>query len=159
VFLTGDAASQDADGYFWFRGRSDEVLKIAGHRIGTSEVESALLKHFAVSEAGVTGLPDELRGEVILAFVVLRPGEDPHEGLVDELKDTVRRELGPVAVIGGIEFVPNLPKTRSGKIMRRLLKSVILGKDTGDISTIEDPAAVDAARDAWQSQLPPKESD
>lgn len=152
TFLTGDAASQDADGYFWFRGRSDEVLKIAGHRIGTSEVESALLKHPAVSEAGVTGLPDELRGEVILAFVVLRPGEEPGDGVLQELKDTVRRELGPVAVIGGIEFVPNLPKTRSGKIMRRLLKSVILGQDTGDISTIEDPAAVDAARDAWKNQ-------
>lgn len=152
TFLTGDAASQDEDGYFWFRGRSDEVLKIAGHRIGTSEVESALLKHPAVSEAGVTGLPDDLRGEVILAFVVLRPGEDPKEGLAQELKDTVRRELGPVAVIGGIEFVPNLPKTRSGKIMRRLLKSVVLGQDTGDISSIEDPTAVDAARSAWENE-------
>ena len=154
VFLTGDAASQDEDGYFWFRGRADEVLKIAGHRIGTSEVESALLKHPAVSEAGVTGLPDEVRGEVILAFVVLRPGQSPGEHLVAELRDTVRQELGAVAVIGGIEFVPNLPKTRSGKIMRRLLKSVVLNQETGDISTIEDPSAVEAARTAWTHEGP-----
>ncbi len=150
TYLTGDAASRDSEGYFWFRGRSDEVLKIAAHRIGTSEVESALLKHPAVSEAGVTGLPDDLRGEVIAAFVVLRPGQTPGKHLEEELRQTIRHELGPVAVVGRVEFVPTLPKTRSGKIMRRLLKSVVLDQDQGDISTIEDPSAVDAARTAWK---------
>ncbi len=149
VYVTGDAASQDADGYLWFRGRIDEVLKIAGHRIGTSEVESALLRHPAVAEAGVTGQPDDLRGEVVAAFVVLRPGESVRPELEDELRQTIRHELGPVAVVGRLEFVPGLPKTRSGKIMRRLLKSVVMDQESGDTSTIEDPHAVEAAREAW----------
>ncbi|TMC36700.1 MAG: acetyl-CoA synthetase, partial [Chloroflexi bacterium] len=127
-----------------------EIIKIADHRIGTIEVETAFLRHAAVAEAGVTGRPDELRGQVISAFVVLKQGQTPSESLQKELLATVRRELGPVAVIGELNFVDMLPKTRSGKIMRRVLKAVILDKDPGDISTIEDEGSVDEAREAWR---------
>jgi acetyl-CoA synthetase len=150
VYFTGDAASIDADGYVWFSGRADEIIKIADHRIGTIEVETAFLRHPAVAEAGVTGRPDELRGQVISAFVVLRQGNAPSDALKKELLATVRNELGPIAVIGELNFVDMLPKTRSGKIMRRVLKAVILGKDPGDISTIEDEGSVDEAREAWR---------
>jgi len=148
VYYTGDAAHIDDDGYVWFAGRADEIIKIAGHRIGTIEVETALLRHPAVAEAGVTGRPDELRGEVIAAFVVLRARQEPSEALRRELLATVRDELGPVAVIGQVTFVDLLPKTRSGKIMRRVLKAVVEGLDPGDISTIEDEGSVEEARQA-----------
>jgi acetyl-CoA synthetase len=151
AYFTGDAASVDVDGYFTFSGRADEIIKIAGHRIGTIEVETALLRHPAVAEAGVTGRPDELRGEVISAFVVLRAGNEPSNAMKDELLATVRRELGPVAVIADINFVQSLPKTRSGKIMRRVFKAVVLDRDPGDISTIEDAGSVEEARAAWQA--------
>ncbi|MBE3597480.1 MAG: acetate--CoA ligase [Limnochordaceae bacterium] len=151
VYFTGDAAYVDEDGYFYFSGRADEIIKIAGHRIGTIEVETAFLRHPAVAEAGVTGRPDELRGEVISAFVVLKAGHEPSDGLRQELLQTVRQELGPIAVIGEIHFVKALPKTRSGKIMRRVFKAVILGRDPGDISTIEDVGSVEEARAAWQA--------
>ncbi len=150
VYFTGDAAQVDEDGYVWFAGRADEVIKIAAHRIGTIEVETAFLKHPAVAEAGVVGRPDEVRGEVISAFVVLKQGHEPSPALRQELVDTVRRELGPVAVVGEVNFVSMLPKTRSGKIMRRVLRSVILGRDPGDITTIEDEGSVEEARAAWQ---------
>jgi acetyl-CoA synthetase len=150
VYFTGDATAIDEDGYVWFSGRADEIIKIAAHRIGTIEVETAFLRHPAVSEAGVTAKPDELRGEVIAAFVVLKQGQEPSEGLRRELLDTVRRELGPVAVISDLNFVAMLPKTRSGKIMRRVLKAVIVDADPGDISTIEDEGSVEEAREAWQ---------
>ena len=150
VYFTGDSAHMDEDGYVWFAGRSDEIIKIAAHRIGTVEVETAFLKHRAVAEAGVTGRPDELRGEVISAFVVLKNDSQPSEELRRELLQTVRQELGPVAVIGELNFVNTLPKTRSGKIMRRVFKSVVLGQDPGDITTIEDEGSVEEARQAWQ---------
>ena len=150
VFYTGDSASVDKDGYFWFSGRADEIIKIAGHRIGTIEVETAFLHHPAVAEAGVTGRPDELRGEVISAFVVLRAGSSPSDELRSSLLQTVREQLGPIAVISEINFVDALPKTRSGKIMRRVLKAVTLGRDPGDVSTIEDEGSVAEARDAWE---------
>jgi acetyl-CoA synthetase len=150
VCSTGDAASMDEDGYVSFSGRADEVIKIAAHRIGTIEVETAFLQHPAVAEVGVTGRPDELRGEVISAFVVLKQGFQPSEELKQQLLQTVRRELGPLAVVGDLNLVEMLPKTRSGKIMRRVLKAVVLGKDFGDISTIEDEASVEEAREAWQ---------
>ena len=150
VYFTGDATSIDADGYVWFSGRADEIIKIADHRIGTIEVETAFLRHPSVAEAGVTGRPDELRGQVISAFVVLRQGNQPSDALKAELLATVRKELGPLAVIGELNFVDMLPKTRSGKIMRRVLKAVILDKDPGDISTIEDEGSVEEAREAWQ---------
>lgn len=149
VYFTGDAASVDEDGYFWFAGRADEIIKIADHRIGTIEVESAFLRHPAVVEAGVTGRPDPLRGEVISAFITLKQGYEPSPELERELIETVRRVLGPVAVIGEINFVRALPKTRSGKIMRRVLKAVILDRDPGDISTIEEEGSVEEARAAW----------
>ena len=149
VYFTGDATSIDADGYVWFSGRADEIIKIADHRLGTIEVETAFLRNPAVAEAGVTGRPDELRGAVISAFVVLRQGNVPSEALKKELLATVRNELGPIAVVGEINFVDMLPKTRSGKIMRRVLKAVTLGKDPGDISTIEDEGSVEEAREAF----------
>jgi acetyl-CoA synthetase len=149
VYFTGDSAHIDEDGYVWFAGRADEVIKIAAHRIGAIEVESAFLKHPAVAEAGVTGRPDPVRGEVISAFVALKQGHRPSEELRRELLETVRRELGPVAVVGDINFVAMLPKTRSGKIMRRVLKAVVLDRDPGDISTIEDEGSVEEARQAW----------
>jgi acetyl-CoA synthetase len=149
AYYTGDAVQTDEDGYVWFSGRADEIIKIAAHRIGTIEVESALLKHPAVAEAAVTGRPDELRGEVISAFVVLKEGNDPSDMLRQELYHTVRREFGPVAVIGEINFLHMLPKTRSGKIMRRVLKAVVLDQDPGDITTIEDVGSVEEARQAW----------
>ncbi|HMF07965.1 MAG TPA: AMP-binding protein, partial [Thermoanaerobaculia bacterium] len=150
VYYTGDSAHIDEDGYVWFAGRADEIMNIAGHRIGTIEVETACLKHPAVAEAGVTGRPDELRAEVISAFVVLKQGHHPSAELKNELLATVRRELGPVAVIGDLNFVNMLPKTRSGKIMRRVLKAVTLGKEPGDITTIEDEGSVEEARQAWE---------
>ena len=150
VYFTGDASSIDKDGYVWFSGRADEIIKIADHRIGTIEVETAFLRHPAVTEAGVTGRPDELRGQVISAFVVLKQGHQPSEQLKKELLATVRSDLGPLAVIGELNFVDMLPKTRSGKIMRRVLKAVILDKDPGDISTIEDEGSVEEARESWQ---------
>ena len=150
VYFTGDATSVDDDGYVWFSGRADEIIKIAAHRIGTIEVESAILRHSAVAEAGVTGRPDELRGEVISAFVVLKEGNEASEELRGEVLRTVRGELGPVAVIGELNFVEALPKTRSGKIMRRVLKAVTLDTDPGDISTIEDEGSVEEARTAWE---------
>ena len=150
VYYTGDSAHIDEDGYVWFAGRADEIIKIAAHRIGTIEVETAFLKHAAVAEAGVTGRPDPLRGEVISAFVALKQGYQPSDQLRQELLQTVRRELGPVAVIGELNFVSLLPKTRSGKIMRRVFKAVILDQDPGDITTIEEEGSVEEARQAWQ---------
>ncbi len=146
MYYTGDAAHLDEDGYAWFAGRADEIIKIAGHRIGTIEVETAFLHHPAVAEAGVTGRPDEIRGEVISAFVVLRADRVASDALRNELLATVRDQLGPVAVIGEITIVGMLPKTRSGKIMRRVLKAVALGGDLGDITTIEDEGSVEEAR-------------
>jgi acetyl-CoA synthetase len=149
LYYSGDSAMMDEDGYVWFAGRADEIIKIAGHRIGTIEVETALLMHPAIAEAGVTGRPDDLRGEIISAFVLLKQGFKPSEDLRRELLDTVRHELGPVAVIGELNFVNMLPKTRSGKIMRRVLKAVVLDKEPGDITTIEDEGSVEEARHAW----------
>ena len=147
-YYVGDAAHVDEDGYVWFAGRADEIIKTAGHRLGTIEVETAFLRHPAVAEAGVCAVPDELRGEVVAAFVALRAGHEPSDNLAKELRQTVRHELGPVVVIGQLSFVAMLPKTRSGKIMRRVLKAVALERDPGDISTIEDEGSVDEARRA-----------
>lgn len=159
VYYTGDSAHMDDDGYVWFAGRADEIIKIAGHRIGTIEVETAFLKHPAVAESGVIGRPDEIRGEVISAFVLLKNGFQASETLKKELLETVRHELGPVAVIGELNFVNMLPKTRSGKIMRRVLKAVTLDKDPGDITTIEDEGSVAEAREAWQEMKNALDSD
>ena len=138
VYLTGDSCTIDEDGYFWFRGRADEVLNVAGHRLGTAEVESALVAHPAVAEAAVIGVPHEVKGDVPKAYVTLKVGFKASEELKKELKDWVSKEIGPIARPEEIEFRDNLPKTRSGKIMRRLLKAEALGKPVGDISTLEE---------------------
>jgi acetyl-CoA synthetase len=147
-YYVGDAAHVDEDAYVWFAGRADEIIKISDHRIGTIEVETAFLRNPAVAEAGVTGVPDQLRGQVIEAFVALRAGHEPSDELRRELIETVRHELGPLAVISHVSFVAMLPKTRSGKIMRRVLKAVALDTDPGDISTIEDEGSVEEAHRA-----------
>ena len=138
VYTTGDVALRDADGYYMVVGRADDVLNVAGHRIGSAEVESALVSHPAVAEAAVIGKPDALKGESIKGFVTLRMGNDPSDKMIHDLQLHVRQELGPIAVPSEIEFKPTLPKTRSGKIMRRLLKAQELGLDPGDITTLEE---------------------
>ncbi|WP_404816023.1 acetate--CoA ligase [Streptomyces thermolineatus] len=136
-YLTGDLARRDADGYFWFVGRADDVIKSAGHLIGPFEVESALMEHPAVAEAGVIGRPDEVAGTVVKAFVSLRPGVEPGPGLQRELLAFARRRLGPAVAPREIAFDQNLPRTRSGKVVRRLLRARELGLPEGDVSTLE----------------------
>jgi acetyl-CoA synthetase len=128
----------DAEGYWAVLGRADDVLNVAGHRIGTADVESALISHPAVVESAVIGLPDEIKGERIKAYVVLRSGYEPNENLRAALSKHVSESLGPIAKPSAVDFVASLPKTRSGKIMRRLLKARELGQDEGDISTLEE---------------------
>lgn len=148
VYFCGDAAYKDEDGYFWFAGRADEVIKIAAHRIGTIEIENTLVSHPAVVEAAVCGVPDELRGEVASACVVLAKGHKPSEALKQELVQHIRQEMGPIVVLKDIIFVGMLPKTRSGKIMRRVIKALLTNKELGDISTIEEEASVEEIREA-----------
>jgi acetyl-CoA synthetase len=136
-YLTGDLAKRDEDGYYWFVGRADDVIKTSGHLIGPFEVESALLEHKAVAEAGVIGKPDPLALEVVKAFVSLKDGYEPTESLRRDLLGFARARLGAVVAPKEITFLPTLPKTRSGKIMRRLLKARELGLPEGDTSTLE----------------------
>ena len=138
VYTAGDVATLDADGFLSVLGRADDVLNVAGHRIATADVESALVSHPACGEAGVIGKPDEIKGEAIKAFVVLRMGFDPSDALRAALIAHVRTHLGPIATPAELEFVPKLPKTRSGKIMRRLLKAQETGADLGDVTTLEE---------------------
>ncbi len=138
AYLAGDVAVRDEDGYIMVLGRADDVLNVAGHRIGTADVESALVSHPAVAEAGVIGKPDPVKGEAIKAFVTLRAGREPSDALRAELVEHVRRELGPIATPADLAFIDRLPKTRSGKIMRRVLKAQELGLDPGDLTTIEE---------------------
>jgi acetyl-CoA synthetase len=138
VYTAGDIAFRDADGYFGVLGRADDVLNVAGHRIGTADVESCLLRHPSVAESAVVGLPDPVKGERIKAFVVLKAGVEAGPGLVASLKDHVRGDLGPIAQPSEIDFTPSLPKTRSGKIMRRYLRALELGEDPGDLTTLAD---------------------
>ncbi len=137
VYTVGDSARKDEDGYIWVIGRLDDVIKVSGYRLGTAEVESALVSHPAVAEAAAIGLPHELKGNAIHAFVILRMGYEPSPALEAELKAHVGHEMGPIARPEKIEFVTFLPKTRSGKIMRRVLKAQALGQDVGDTSTLE----------------------
>jgi acetyl-CoA synthetase len=138
VYTAGDVCRKDDDGYMWFMGRADDVIKVAGNRIGTAEVESALVSHPAVAEAAVIGKPHKTVGESIKAFVILKQGQQDSHELIQSLKDHVLKELGKIAVPQEIDIVPSLPKTRSGKIMRRVLKAKELGQDPGDISTLEE---------------------
>ena len=144
-YFTGDGARRDADGYYWITGRVDDVMNISGHRLGTAEVESALVLHSAVAEAAVVGFPHAIKGEGIYAFVTLMAGVNEGDALVGELVEQVRTEIGPIAKPDVIQLAPGLPKTRSGKIMRRILRKIAAGEveDLGDTSTLADPAVVD----------------
>jgi len=144
-YLTGDGCFRDNDGYLWITGRVDDVMKLSGHRLGTAEVESALVANVNCSEAAVIGLPHEIKGHAIYAFCCLKSGITiSQEDIVRSLRDSVRKHIGPIATPEKIFLVPNLPKTRSGKIMRRLLRSIVLGsKDMGDISTLSDTSVVE----------------
>jgi acetyl-CoA synthetase len=137
-YLAGDSARKDEDGYFWVIGRNDDVIKVSGYRLGTAEVESGLVSHPAVAEAAAIGVPDELRGSVIYAYCILKQGYEGSNELVEILKEHVGHEVGPIAKPTKIEFVPSLPKTRSGKIMRRVLKAKATGQPLGDLSTLEE---------------------
>jgi acetyl-CoA synthetase len=136
-YLTGDSARKDEDGYIWIIGRNDDVIKVSGYRLGTAEIESGLVSHPAVAESAAIGVPDEVRGNVIYAYCILRAGYQPNDELRDKLKEHIRHEIGPIAVPAKIEFVDVLPKTRSGKIMRRVLRARALGQPEGDLSTLE----------------------
>ncbi len=138
MYLAGDSARRDKDGYYWIIGRVDDVIKVSGYRLGTAELESALVSHPAVAEAAVIGLPHEIKGIAIHAYVILRAGNEGNEKLVDDLKQHIAHEVGPIAKPEKIEFVSSLPKTRSGKIMRRVLKARAQGLSEGDLSTLED---------------------
>jgi acetyl-CoA synthetase len=137
-YLSGDLAKRDADGYFWFVGRADDIIKTSGHMVGPFEVESALMEHPAVAEAGVIGKPDALVGQVVKAFIVLKQSHKPSDELQLELLGFGRKRLGPAVAPKEIAFVASLPKTRSGKVMRRLLKARELGLPEGDLSTLEN---------------------
>jgi acetyl-CoA synthetase len=145
-YFTGDGARVDEDGYFWLMGRVDDVINISGHRLGTAEVESALVSHPSVAEAAVVGFPHEIKGEGIYAYVILKGGNEPSDDLKMILRGHVREEIGPIATPDHIHLVPDLPKTRSGKIMRRILRKIAAGERSmdamGDITTLADPSVV-----------------
>ena len=148
-YFTGDGARQDADGYFWLMGRVDDVINVSGHRLGTMEIESALVSHPKVAEAAVVGRPDELKGQAIAAFVTLDEGHAPSEELRQELRQWVVKEIGALARPESVRFSQTLPKTRSGKIMRRLLREVATtGEVHGDTTTLEDFAVLARLREA-----------
>ncbi|MEW6702467.1 MAG: acetate--CoA ligase [Bacteroidota bacterium] len=138
VYLTGDSARKDGDGYFWIIGRVDDVIKVSGYRLGTAEIESALVSHYSVAEAAAIGIPHEVKGNAIYTYVILKAGIEKSPQLIEELRQHVSHEVGPIAKPEHIEFVDSLPKTRSGKIMRRVLKARALGHDPGNISTLEE---------------------
>jgi acetyl-CoA synthetase len=145
MYFTGDGARRDADGYYWITGRVDDVLNVSGHRLGTAELESALVLHDDVAEAAVVGFPHDIKGQGIYAYVTLIKGKEPTDALKKELVQLVRREIGPIATIDVIQWAPGLPKTRSGKIMRRILRKIAANEidSLGDTSTLADPGVVD----------------
>ena len=138
MYTAGDSARRDEDGYFWVIGRIDDVIKVSGYRLGTAEVESALVSHPAVAEAAAIGLPHEVKGQGIHAFVILRTGYSPSSDLAEELRQHVATHMGPIARPEEVKIIDKLPKTRSGKIMRRVLKARAQGLPEGDISTLEE---------------------
>ena len=149
-YYSGDYAIKDSDGYFWLLGRADDILKVAGHRIGTAELENSLVSHGDIAEAAVCGIPDEIKGEVIVAFVVLKQNAKKIGSILrTELIETIRNGIGPIATPQQIYFVTKLPKTRSGKIMRRVLKAIASNEKIGDVSTLEDGTAVKDVQDAF----------
>ena len=150
-YFAGDGARRDKDGYFWLMGRVDDVMKISGHRISTTEVESALVSHPSVAEAAVIGREDPVTGQAIFAFVTLRGGKDASEDLSRELREHVVKGIGSIARPKAIMFTPELPKTRSGKIMRRLLRDIANGQSLGDTTTLADATVVESIRTASAS--------
>ncbi|MDX1485158.1 MAG: AMP-binding protein, partial [Alphaproteobacteria bacterium] len=144
-YFSGDGCRRDADGYYWITGRVDDVINVSGHRLGTAEVESALVAHQKVSEAAVVGYPHEIKGQGIYCYVTLMAGVTPDDGLREELVQWVRKEIGPFATPDRLQWAPGLPKTRSGKIMRRILRKIAEDDygNLGDTSTLADPAVVD----------------
>ena len=144
-YFTGDGCFRDGDGYYWITGRVDDVLNVSGHRLGTAEVESALVTHGSVAEAAVVGMPHQIKGQGIYAYVILNSGHAATAELNQELVDVVRKEIGPIAKPDKIQVAPGLPKTRSGKIMRRILRKIAAGEtdELGDTTTLADPSIVD----------------
>jgi acetyl-CoA synthetase len=151
-YFAGDGAKLDEDGYWWILGRVDDVLNVAGHRIGTMEVESALVDHPSVAEAAVVGKTHELKGQALAAFVTLKEGSAPTSELKDDLREHVARKIGAIARPDDIIFSADLPKTRSGKIMRRLLKDVAEGRTLGDTTTLADPSVVNRLREMYEAE-------
>jgi acetyl-CoA synthetase len=145
-YFTGDGAKRDEDGYYWITGRVDDVLNVAGHRLGTAEIESALVAHPKVAEAAVVGYPHDIKGQGIYAYVTLNAGEQPNDALRSELREWVKKEIGAIAAPDLLQWAPSLPKTRSGKIMRRILRKIAANEhdQLGDTSTLADPSVVDS---------------
>jgi len=150
-YYSGDFAMRDQDGYFWLLGRADEVLKIAGHRIGTAEIEDAVISYPAVTEAAVASKPHEVKGEAIVLFVTLKQGESPSPALKKDIAKHIRRVIGPIATPEEIYFVESMPKTRSGKIMRRVLKAVASGQSVGDLTTLDNEGSIEEVKRAYES--------
>ena len=153
-YFTGDGCRRDKDGYYWITGRVDDVINVSGHRMGTAEVESALVAHTDVAEAAVVGYPHDIKGQGIYAYVTLNIGVDTSDQLLSELKKWVRKEIGPIATPDLLQFSPQLPKTRSGKIMRRILRKIAANEyqDLGDTSTLADPSVVNDLIDNRQNK-------
>jgi acetyl-CoA synthetase len=147
VYVAGDGAKRDEEGYFWLLGRIDDVMNVAGHRLSTYEIESALVDDQKVAEAAVVSRPHELKGEGIVAFVTLKGGYEGNEEMLQELREHVAKVIGPIAKPDDIVFTPDLPKTRSGKIMRRLLRDVARGNVLGDVTTLANAEIVDQIHD------------
>jgi acetyl-CoA synthetase len=156
-YFAGDGAKRDDDGYFWLLGRVDDIMLVAGHNISTTEVESALVDHPSVAEAAVVGRVDDTTGQAIAAFVTLRSGVEPRDALVEELRNHVAQLIGPIAKPKTILFTEELPKTRSGKIMRRLLRNVAEDELLGDTTTLADPTVVDGIKSKYLASQPPEE--
>jgi acetyl-CoA synthetase len=156
-YHTGDYAVKDKDGYFWVLGRADEVLKIAGHRIGTAELEDAAVSHPQVAEAAVVGKEDPVKGESIVIFARLKEGVDPSADLKKDFAGHMRKVVGPIAVPDEIYFAPRLPKTRSGKVLRRVLKAVANNTSVGDLTTLEDKSSVEEIIKVYQELKEEKE--
>ena len=144
-YFSGDGARRDEDGYYWITGRVDDVLNVSGHRLGTAEIESALVSHPKIAEAAVVGIPHYIKGQAIYAYITLNYGEEPSDELYDEVIKWVRKEIGPIATPDILHWTQTLPKTRSGKIMRRILRKIADGDtgNLGDISTLADPSVVE----------------
>jgi acetyl-CoA synthetase len=153
-YFAGDGAKRDEEGYYWLLGRVDDIMLVAGHNISTTEVESALVDHVAVAEAAVVGKADATSGQAIAAFVTLRAGVEPSEALIQELRSHVAKLIGPIAKPKSILFTEDLPKTRSGKIMRRLLRNVSEDEALGDTTTLADPAVVATIKARYLSAQP-----